>query len=86
MANILLLDSSEVAACAMRGILARGRHRFAVAPGFHEAWHFIREQVKVDLLFTELKLQAKEEDGILFIQRLRNDPFLKLLPVVVYTD
>jgi HD-like signal output (HDOD) protein/CheY-like chemotaxis protein len=86
MANILLLDSSEVAACAMRGILARGQHRFAVAPDFREAWHFIREQVKVDLLFTELKLQAKEEDGILFIQRLRNDPFLKLLPVVVYTD
>ena len=86
MANILLLDPSDVAACAMRGILARGQHRFAVATDLREAWHFIREQVKVDLLFTELKLKVKQEDGILFIQRLRNDPFLKLLPVVVYTD
>jgi HD-like signal output (HDOD) protein/CheY-like chemotaxis protein len=84
MANILLLDPSEVAALAMRGILARGQHRFAVTTEVPEAWRFIREQVKVDLLFTELKL--KDEDGIVFIQRLRNDPFLKLLPVVVYTD
>jgi len=86
MANILLLDPSDVAACAMRGILARGQHRFAVTTDLRTAWNFIREQVKVDLLFTELKLKVKEEDGILFIQRLRNDPFLKLLPVVVYTD
>ena len=86
MANILLLDPSDVAALAMRGILARGQHRFAVATTGVEAWHFIREQVKVDLLFTELKFKAKEDDGIVFIQRLRNDPFLKLLPVVVYTD
>jgi HD-like signal output (HDOD) protein/DNA-binding NarL/FixJ family response regulator len=86
MANILLLDSSEVAALAMRGILARGQHRFAVTTSVAEAWHFIRAQVKVDLLFTELKLKVKEDDGIVFIQRLRNDPFLKLLPVVVYTE
>jgi HD-like signal output (HDOD) protein/DNA-binding NarL/FixJ family response regulator len=86
MANILLLDPSDVAASAMRGILARGQHRLAVATELREAWRFIREQVKVDLLFTELKLKEKQEDGILFIQRLRNDPFLKLLPVVVYTE
>ena len=86
MANILLLDPSDVAALAMRGILARGQHRFAVATSVAEAWRFIREQVQVDVLFTELKSKVKEEDGIVFIQRLRNDPFLKLLPVVVYTE
>ena len=83
MANILLLDDSEVAGRAMRGILARGNHRCAVVEESTAAWNFIREHVKVDLLFLELKL--KGENGIRLIQRLRDDAFLKTLPIVVYT-
>jgi len=83
MANILLLDDSEVAGRAMRGILARGNHRCAVVVDGAAAWEFIREHVKIDLLFLELKL--KEENGLRLIQRLRGDCLLKLLPIVVYS-
>jgi CheY-like chemotaxis protein len=84
MANILLFDDSEVASRAMRGILARGQHQFAVVTESGAAWEFIREQVKIDLLFLEVKLRA--ENGIRLIERLRNDSMLKFLPVVVYSS
>ena len=84
MANILLLDDSEVAGRAMRGVLAHGSHRCMVVTDAATAWTFIRENVKIDVLFLELKL--KGENGLRFIQRLRDDPFLKDLPVVVYTN
>jgi HD-like signal output (HDOD) protein/CheY-like chemotaxis protein len=84
MANILLFDDSEVASRAMRGILARGQHQFAVVTESAAAWEFIREQVKIDLLFLEVKLRT--ENGIRLIERLRNDSMLKYLPVVVYSN
>ncbi|MDD2765202.1 MAG: HDOD domain-containing protein [Opitutaceae bacterium] len=84
MANILLLDSSDVAGRAMHGILTHANHRCAAVTGSAEAWRFIREHVQVDLLFLELKL--KGENGLTFIQRLRGDVFLKHLPVVIYTS
>lgn len=84
MANILLLDDSEVAGRALRGILARGNHRCAVVADIAAAWDFIWEHVSIDVLFLELKL--KSENGIRLIQRLRDDAFLKTLPVVVYTS
>ena len=84
MANILLVDPDEVAKRAMKGILARGNHRFVAVNTSLEAWDFIRRNVKVDLLFVELKL--KGESGLAFIQRLKSDCCLKLLPVVVYTE
>jgi HD-like signal output (HDOD) protein/CheY-like chemotaxis protein len=84
MANILLFDDSEVASRAMRGILARGHHQFAAVAESGAAWEFIRENVKVDLLFLEVKLRA--ENGIRLIERLRNDSLLKYLPVVVYSN
>ena len=83
MAYILLVDPDEVAKRAMKGILARGDHRFAAVNTAMEAWDFIRRNVKVDLVFVELKL--KGESGLAFIQRLKNDCCLKLLPVVVYS-
>lgn len=83
MANILLLDDSDVAARAMQGILTRGNHRLAVAGDTIEARRLLRELIKIDLLFLELKL--KGENGILFLQHLRNDCYLKQVPVVVYT-
>ena len=68
----------------MHGILARGNHRLAVVESEQEAWDFLHKTVKIDLLFTELKLTGG--GGHTFIQRLKNDCFLKLLPVVVYTE
>ncbi len=83
MANVLLLDANEVASRAMQGILARGHHRCLIAPTSADAWKALREFVNVDLAFVELELHG--EKGTDFIARLREDCFLKQLPIVVYT-
>lgn len=83
MANILLVDSDEIAQKAMNGILARGNHRFVAVDNAAEAWSFILSNVKIDLLIVELKLQG--DGGLTLIQRLKNDCFLEKLPVIVYT-
>ena len=67
----------------MRGILARGKHRFVAVATALEAWDLIRRSVKVDLVLVELKL--KGDNGLSLIQRLKSDCCLNLLPVVVYT-
>lgn len=83
MANILLLDDNDVAGRAMMGILARGHHRCVVAAKVDTAWDYLRKLVKIDLVIAETALQSG--DGTQLIQRLREDPFLKQVPVVVYT-
>ncbi len=66
----------------MKGILARGGHRFAAVADPAEAWEFIRREVKVDLVFMDLA--GKGQEGMDFVRRLRQDGFLKTLPVVIY--
>lgn len=68
----------------MHGILARGSHRMTVAESEQEAWDLIRNTVKIDLVFTELKLSGG--GGQALIQRVKNDCLLKILPLVVYTE
>lgn len=68
----------------MKGILARGDHRFAAVPGPAEAWAFLQRNPGVDLLFTGLKLEGSG-NGLGLVRRLKADPFLKHLPIVVYT-
>jgi CheY-like chemotaxis protein/HD-like signal output (HDOD) protein len=84
MANILHLDESEVACRAMRGILSRAGHRCITISTTGEAWTSLRELVKFDLAFVELKL--KGENGLSFISMLREDCFLQHFPVVVYSS
>ncbi len=83
MAFILLVDPDPIAQRAMRGILARGKHRFVAVETALEAWKFIRRNIKIDLVLTELKL--KGDNGLSLLQRLKSDCCLHLLPVVVYT-
>lgn len=83
MANILLVDSDKVAKIAMRGIVCRGEHRFAEVDTVAEAWKLIRDCVKVDLVFLELKLSG--EGGVTLIQQLKADCILRRIPLVVYT-
>ncbi len=83
MANVLLVDPNEIARKALKGILARGNHRFFALGTARKAWDFIQRNVKIDLVFLELKLEG--DDGFSFIERLRRDAILKLLPVVIYT-
>jgi CheY-like chemotaxis protein len=68
----------------MKGILARGGHRLAVVTSAPEAWRFIREHVRVDLVISELKLDG--DGGLSLVQRFKSDCFLKLLPLVIYTE
>lgn len=83
MANVLLVDSDVVAHVAMQGIVSRGGNRFATVTSVAEAWNFIRRNVKIDIVFLELKL--KEASGLTLIQDLRADCILRSLPLVVYT-
>jgi CheY-like chemotaxis protein len=83
MANILLLDDSDVAGRAMRGILGKAGHRCIVTATPDEAWRLLREGVVIDLVFVELRVSG--DTGMAFLQRVRDDPFWKNLPLVVYT-
>jgi len=83
MANILLIDESDVAARAMKGSLARAGHRLVAVTKAAEGWQKLRELVKFDLVFSEVKLA--EQNGLSFLTQLRADPFLKHVPVVFYT-
>ena len=85
MANILLLDDNEVACRAMQGILTRGHHRCLIANDSATAFKLLRDLLKFDLVFLELKL-TKGENGMHFLQQLRDDCFLKVIPVVVYSS
>lgn len=85
MARILLVDPSETARRALQGILARGSHRLATVDTPAQAWSFLRRNPGTDLLFTGLQL-AGAGNGLDLIQRLRADPCLQHLPVVVYTS
>ena len=83
MANILLLDDSDVAGRAMRGILGKAGHRCVVTTTPDEAWRLLRDGVVLDLVFVELRVA--NDTGMAFLQRVRDDPFWKNLPLVVYT-
>ena len=84
MANIILLDDSDVAGPAMQGLLTRGRHACLVAKTVDEAWRHLRESVVIDLVFVELKLPNNA--GMLFLQRVRDECYWQKLPVVIYTS
>ncbi|HYP16530.1 MAG TPA: HDOD domain-containing protein, partial [Opitutus sp.] len=83
MAHLLLVDPADVARKAMKGIVARGGHRLVAVESVAEAWEFIQRNAAVDLIFLELKLTG--EGGLALVQRLRADPLLNLMPVVIYT-
>jgi CheY-like chemotaxis protein/HD-like signal output (HDOD) protein len=84
MANVLLLDESDVAGQAMRGILARGHHGCLIAKTLEEALARLRDAVVIDLVFLEVHLPHNA--GFAFLQRLRDDCFWKKIPVVIYTS
>lgn len=67
----------------MKGILARGDHKFATVDTTTQAWDFLHRNPGVDLVFTELALAGG--GGMPFIEQLKADPLLQLMPVVIYT-
>lgn len=83
MANILLLDENDVAQRAMKGVMSRAGHRLVIVSKAADAWTKLRELVKIDLIFSEVKVS--DLNGLSFTAKLRADPFLKNIPVVFYT-
>lgn len=83
MANILLIDPSEIARKAMRGFLARAGHRLACAASFSEARDLLRLHVIVDLAILDVKLEGGT--GFDFVEAVRAEPLLAGLPMVFYT-
>lgn len=84
MANILLIDENEISQRAMKGVLARAGHRLVGVGKTAEAWTKLRELVKFDLIFSEVKIS--DLNGLSFAAKLRADPFLKNIPIVFYTS
>jgi CRP-like cAMP-binding protein/HD-like signal output (HDOD) protein len=84
MANILLVDPDDNAFLALKGFLARDDHRSASVTNAHDAMAFLRENVLVDLIFVELKLQ--DSTGLGFLRTLRDDYFFHHVPVVFYAS
>lgn len=83
MATLLLLDGDDVAARALRGILAHGNHPCLAVDEPGKAWRALREGVAFDLVVLDLDLAGG--GGLEFVQRLRTDWFWEELPVLVYT-
>ena len=84
MANILLVDPDDNAFLALKGFLARDDHRSASVSNAHDAMVFLRENILVDLIFIELKLQ--DSTGLGFLRTLREDYFFQHVPVVFYAS
>lgn len=83
MANILLLDESDLAERALKGILAKGNHRVVATDKPEVAWRTLRAGVIFDLVIMEAKL--KEGGGARFLQRVRDDWYFGSFPVLIYT-
>ena len=82
MANVLLVDPDEIAFLALKGFLSGEEHRSAFVSSSQKAMEFLRENVLVDLIIVELKLEAST--GLAFLKTLRNDYFFRDVPVVFY--
>ena len=86
MANILLLDDNPVAQKALAGILGRAEHRFAAVNTVEDALKFILQNVEVDLLITDMRLQQSAGQPMNLVRMIRANSFLKTMPVLVYTN
>ncbi len=82
MANVLLVDPDETAFMALKGFLTQYRHRCAVVTSEETAFEFVRENVFVDLMIVETKLEGSS--GLNLLKRLRKDLFFRGVPVVFY--
>ena len=84
MANILLADPDPIARAAMSGFLAMGNHRCAAVSSCEDALKFIAQNLKIDLIITELKLSTSP--GLELLRRLKSDFVMRDIPVLVYAN
>lgn len=83
MAHLFYIDDDPVAITALTGIIHRSPHTMEVLSGAEEALHRLSESVACDMLILELKL--KNENIWPLIKKIRANPFLAELPILVYT-
>ncbi len=84
MSHILYIDDDEIAIKALEGILKRSPHQLTLSTGSDDAWKLLCKNIHFDLLIMELKL--KNENVWPIIKKVRANPFLKDLPILVYTS
>lgn len=82
MAKVLLVDPDDNAFLALKGFLAGGHHRSTSVTNAKDAMVFLRENILVDLIIVELKLE--DSTGLGFLKTLRSDLFFRDVPVVFY--
>lgn len=82
MAKVLLVDPDDNAFLALKGFLASGNHRSTSVTNSKDAMAFLRENILVDLIICELKLE--DSSGLNFLKTLRDDFFFRDVPVVFY--
>lgn len=83
MSHILYVDDDEIAIRALQGIFKRSPHALTLAHSSEDAWKLICERIDFDMLILELKL--KNENVWPIIKRIRANPFLGAMPILVYT-
>jgi uncharacterized protein (TIGR02266 family) len=82
MARILLVDESSIFRKLESSILGWRNHNFCEASNVEEAWEII-ESDPPDVILTNLNL--KDENGLNLCQKVKQDPNLESIPVIVIT-
>ena len=83
MAKILFLESDKTALKAFSGLINRTEHSLIHVEYMEEAWRVLTNEKFVDLFILEVSLT--DEDGSLLIERIKRNPFLAKLPIIVYS-
>ncbi|TVR50594.1 MAG: response regulator [Puniceicoccaceae bacterium] len=83
MAKILILEDDAVSQKVLAGMLTKEAHQCLLADTIAEAWNNLEANLDVDLLVLDSKLQG--ERGWELLQRVRQDPILAKIPVVIYS-
>jgi HD-like signal output (HDOD) protein/CheY-like chemotaxis protein len=83
MANVLYLDDDELAISVLSTVLKRRGDSLTVAKSAEEAWALLCKGVFYDILFLEIKLESGDASSI--VAQIKENPYLKKLPIIVYT-
>ena len=83
MAKLLFIEDDQVALKAMDGIIRRSPHEIICVSKPDEAWALLIQSLEYDVIVTELKLS--ETNTLPLIKQIREHPYLKTIPIIVYS-
>ncbi|MGC4073589.1 MAG: HDOD domain-containing protein [Nibricoccus sp.] len=84
MPHVLILDDSDVARLALRGMLNEQGVRYSFAATCAEAWATLHRLPDISLVIVEVKL--KSESAVPFLQRMRANAMFRPIPVLIYSS